>query len=287
MASKNAFITITPGFPFCKTLALSFVLLTCRQVCWAQDTAAYPGQTASSTEAKRESSSAYASEPAIDPASDETESSVGSPPIPKAGDPFYAPVALTSAPQDFHRRFMDYEVITFGPRALFTPLFGSAFSMLHPPSAYPKEWRQGMGAFGRIYGSGLTTHASVQSARFLTAAILHEDFRYRPSASKNPLVRSLHAVAFTFVDKSDSGHDRIAVSNFAAAAAGGFTPNLYLPAGYNTLSRAETRMASAFGGFAMRNLTREFAPELFKLTRKLHVPFPRIPIPARWTSSGG
>ena len=45
-------------------------------------------------------------------------------------------------------------------------------------------------------------------------------------------------------------------------------------------------MASTFGGFAMRNLTREFAPELFKLTRKLHVPFPRIPIPARWTSGG-
>jgi hypothetical protein len=179
---------------------------------------------------------------------------------------------------------MDYAVITFGARALFTPLFGSAFSMLHPPSGYPNEWRQGMGAFGRIYGSGLATRTSVQSTRFLTAAMLHEDFRYRPSASKNPLVRSLHAVAFTFVDRSDGGHDRIAFSNFAAAAADGFTPNLYLPAGYNTLGRAETRMASAFGGFAMRNLTREFAPELFKVTRKLHVPFPRIPIPAWWTS---
>ena len=143
-----------------------------------------------------------------------------------------------------------------------------------------------MGAFGRIYGSRLATRTSVQTARFLTAAILHEDFRYRPSASKKPLMRSLHAVAFTFVDKSDSGHDRIAFSNFVAAAADGFTPNLYMPAGYNTLSRAETRMASAFGGFAIRNLTREFAPDLFKVTRKLHVPFPRIPIPAWWTSRG-
>jgi hypothetical protein len=178
---------------------------------------------------------------------------------------------------------MDYAVITFGPRALLTPAFGSAFSMLHPRSAYPREWRQGVGAFGRIYGSSLATHTSEQTARFLTAAVLHEDFRYRPSTSKNPLVRSLHAVAFALVDKSDNGNNRIAFSNFAAAAAGAFTPNLYLPAGYNTLSRAETRLASAFVGFAVRNLTREFAPTLFKATHKLHAPFPRIPIPAWWT----
>jgi hypothetical protein len=158
--------------------------------------------------------------------------------------------------------------------------------MLNPPSAYPREWRQGIGAFGRLYGSRLATRTSEQNARFLTAAILQEDFRYRPSTSKNTLVRSLHAVAFTFVDKSDSGQNRIAFSNFAAAAAGGFTPNLYMPAGYDTLSRAESRMALAFGGFAIRNVSREFAPEIFKLTQKLHVPFPRIPISAWWTSKG-
>ena len=90
-------------------------------------------------------------------------------------------------------------------------------------------------------------------------------------------------MAFALVDKSDSGNNSIAFSNFAGAAAGAFTPNLYMPAGYNTLSRAETRMAFAFGGFAVRNLTREFAPTLFRAAHKLHVPFPRIPIPAWWT----
>jgi len=46
-------------------------------------------------------------------------------------------------------------------------------------------------------------------------------FRQR-SDSKNPLVRISHAVAFTFVDKTDSGHNIFAFSNFAGAAAGGF-----------------------------------------------------------------
>src|ERR1035438_3312630 len=248
-------------------------------LCLAQDAAASPEQTASSTEAKQ----GTAIPPAKDQAADNTPSSAVHIPVPQAGDPFYAPIATSGLPQTFHQRLMDYAVITFGPRALLTPALGSALSMLNPRIGYPREWRQGMGAFGRIYGTSLATHTSEQTARFLTAAVLHEDFRYRPSTSKSPMVRSLHAVAFAFVDKSDGGNNRIAFSNFAAATAGAFTPNLYLPAGYNTLSRAETRMASAFGGFAARNLTREFAPTLFKATQKLHVPFPRVPIPAWWT----
>jgi hypothetical protein len=204
-------------------------------------------------------------------------------PIPKAGDPFFAPIATSGAPQNLQQRFMDYTVVTFGPRALLAPLLGSAITMSHPPAGYTGEWREGMEAYGRIYGSSIATRTSEQTARFLTAAILHEDFRYRPSTSKNPLARSLQAVAFAFVDKSDRGSDRIAISNFAASAVDGFTPNLYLPPGYNNLSRAETRMAIAFGGLAARNLTREFAPDLFGLTRKLHAPFPRVPIPVWWT----
>jgi hypothetical protein len=262
-----------------KTL-LAFVFLTGSPACFAQDAPANIEQTASSTEGKPPSSP---TPPAKDEAVD-SKPAAGSIPVPRAGDPFYAPTATPGAPQTFHRRLIDYAVITFGPRALLTPAFGAAFSMLNPPSAYPREWRQGMGAFGRIYGSRLASHTSEQTARFITAAVLHEDFRYRRSTSKNPLARSFHALAFTFVDKSDSGHNRIAFSNFAAAAAGGFTPNLFMPAGYDTLSRAETRMAFAFGGFAMKNLTREFAPELFKITRKIHIPFPRIPVPEWWTS---
>jgi hypothetical protein len=247
---------------------LVFALLTARPVCFAQDAPAVSDQPASATGTTPGSTA--------NPAT-------GHIPIPKAGDPFFAPIAASGAPQTFQQRFMDYTVVTFGPRALLAPLLGSAITMLHPPAGYTGEWREGMEAYGRIYGSSIATRTSEQTARFLTAAVLHEDFRYRPSTSKNPLARSLHAVAFAFVDKSDSGSDRTAISNFAASAADGFTPNLYLPAGYNTLSRAETRMAIAFGGFAARNLTREFAPDLFRITRKFHAPFPRVPIPAWWT----
>jgi hypothetical protein len=122
----------------------------------------------------------------------------------------------------------------------------------------------------------------MDTGRFLTGAFLHEDFRYRPSTRKNPLARSFHALAFTFVDKSDSGRNRVALANFVGAGASGFVGNLYLPAGFNNLSHAETRTAVAFGGFAAQNMLREFAPDLLRTTRKLHTPFPRIPVPEWW-----
>jgi hypothetical protein len=203
-------------------------------------------------------------------------------PVPSAGDPLYAPLA-TARPQSFHQKFMDYSVITLGPRPLFTPALSAAIRMAHPSDRYPPEWQHGMGGFGRLYGASLANEISVHTGRFLTGAVLHEDFRYRPSGSSNDLARIFHAVAFTFVDKSDSGHNQIALANFVGAASGGFVGNLYMPAGYNNLSHAETRTATLFGDFAAQNLLREFAPDIMRVTHKLHLPFPRVPFPKCWT----
>jgi hypothetical protein len=206
------------------------------------------------------------------------------PPVAAAGDPLYAPVATSHGPQSLHERFMDYAIVTVGPRTLFLPVISAAIWMANPPSAYPRDWRMGAGAFAKNYGNALAPRASMDTGRFLSGALLHEDFRYRLSTSKNPLVRSFHALAFTFVDKSDSGRNRVALANFVGAGAGGFVGNLYLPTGFNNLSHAETRTAIAFGGFAAQNLLREFAPDLLKATRKLHTPFPRIPVPEWWVA---
>ena len=204
------------------------------------------------------------------------------PPVPTAGDPLYAPVVTSRLPQSLHERFIDYAIVTVGPRTLFVPPVYAAIRMADPPAAYPRDWRLGASAFGRNYGNALATRTSLETGRFLTAALLHEDFRYRLSTSKNPLVRSFHALAFTFLDKSDSDRNRIAFANFVGAGANGFVGNLYLPAGFNDLSHAETRIAIAFGGFAAQNLLREFTPELLKATLRWHSPFPRIPLPEWW-----
>jgi hypothetical protein len=157
------------------------------------------------------------------------------------------------------------------PSVLTAPAFRAGLRIANPPgkgaTAYPAEWRQGSEAFGRNYGDAFAQRVTFQTARFATGVVTHEDPRYLPSASHNVLARSLHALTFTFVDRSDSGHAMPAISNFAGAAAAGFVGNAYLPSGFNDATHAGQRATLQFGLTAAGNLFREFAPQMPKPVR--------------------
>jgi hypothetical protein len=171
----------------------------------------------------------------------------------------------------FSDKFTIYAHQTFGPPALIFPAFKAAMGLANPTKHYPREWKDGAGAFGRLYGDSIAMVASQRTARFLTGVALHEDPRYVRSTSTNPLVRTMHALAFTFIDKTDSGRNTIAFSNFAGAAAGGFVGRAYLPHGYNDLTHVEQRMAMQFAGIAIQNIAAEFQPQWGPLVRKLRI----------------
>lgn len=120
----------------------------------------------------------------------------------------YLPVATSERPS-FSDKFTIYAHQTFGPPALIFPAFAAGIGMANSKNHYPREWKDGGGAFGRLYGDSIATATSQRTARFLTGVVLHEDPRYVRSNSKNPLARTMHAVAFTFVDKTDSGRNTI------------------------------------------------------------------------------
>jgi len=182
----------------------------------------------------------------------------------------FLPVA-TSQRLSFSDKFTIYAHQTFGPPAVILPGFAAGMGMANPKSHYPREWMDGAGAFGRLYGDTIATATSQRTARFLTGVALHEDPRYVRSNSKNPLGRTLHAVAFTLVDKTDSGRNTIAFSHFAGAAAGGFVGRAYLPQGFNDLTHAEQRMAFQFAGIAIQNVAAEFQPQWGPIARKLRI----------------
>ncbi len=205
-------------------------------------------------------------------------------PEPAVGDGLYAPVVLGNAPGESLKTKTDtWLVLSFGPRALVSPLIPSAIKMAKPNYNYPNDWHQGMQGFARQYGSSYGTKVAEQTGRFAAGALLHEDFRYRPSESRNFFLRVGHAIGYTFVDRSDNGSPRLALANFAGAAAGGFTPNLWLPDGFNDAKHGGTRTLTKIGGFAGQNVAREFAPEIAKVFQALHLPFPRLPVPEWWT----
>lgn len=151
------------------------------------------------------------------------------------------------------------------------PLFMAVPEFAKPPAGYPAQWRKGPAAFGRLYGDAFALQMVQQTSRFVTGLALHEDLRYYPAASRNPLRRALHAITFAAFDRSDSGRTTLAASNFLGSAAAGFVGTAYLPRGYNDTSHAVTRMGIQFGFIVAENLVNEFRPELRHLQKTLHL----------------
>ena len=200
-----------------------------------------------------------------------------------AGDAIYAPFAV--GPATTRLKLQEYVVLTFGPRAVVSPAFTAALRMARPPSGFPRDWKDGGGAFGRNYGEAFASKVALETGRYGTAILLHEDFRYRRSPTATGFGRLAHAIGYTFVDQSDSGHPRLAVANFAGAAAGGFTAAAILPDGYNSVGDGAKDSALRFGGLVFSNVAREYAPQVAKTFHSLHLPFPRLPVP-EWYTKG-
>ena len=175
----------------------------------------------------------------------------------------------------------------FNPVAFLLPTFGVALTMANPPDNYPREWKDGAGAFGRLYGDSLAKREAQLAAKTLTKITLREDPRYLPAASHNVFNRVAHAVLFVLVDKNDSGHNRLAYSNFTGAAASGFVGMGYLPEGYNDVTHAGQRAASTFQDFALSNIANEFCPQWGPLMNRMHLPFVHPPCEERIKANQG
>ncbi len=164
---------------------------------------------------------------------------------------------------------------TFSVGALLVPAFAAGFRMAHPLDNYPREWKDGAGAFGRNYGDQAARNTAGGLAQFAVAAIDREDPRYYASSSPRFAPRVIHALKFTIFDKSQSGHTTLAVSNFASAAAGGFVGMAYLPNGYDDVTHAYQHTAVEFGVLGGQYILYEFYPEIARFAHKLHIPIPK------------
>jgi hypothetical protein len=181
----------------------------------------------------------------------------------------FAPNGQSFGVEGKFRYYLDETYLN--PSVFTAPAFRAGIRMANPPgkgaTAYPADWRQGSEAFGRNYGDAFAQRVTFQTARFASGVVTHEDPRYVPSTSHNVLARSLHALTFTFLDRSDSGHTMPAISNFIGATAAGFVGNAYLPSGFDNATHAGQRATFQFGFIAAGNLFREFAPQIPKPVR--------------------
>ena len=207
------------------------------------------------------SSSSTNKDKTTSPAATNTSSTVGDP--------------ANSSPLSVKGKLRYFAVESFRPGIYPVAAFYTGLTMANPPKAYPPEWRDGFPGFARNFGDFMVSWASVQGGKFVVGSLVHEDPRYFRSTSKNFFARTFNAVRFSVIDRSDQGRPRLAVANLAGAFSGGFVGNAYLPDPYANTSHALTRSALALTGFVTSNLADEFRPEIHKVARKLHLPFPR------------
>lgn len=114
-----------------------------------------------------------------------------------------------------------------------------------------------------VYGQGTIS----KTAEFGIGAVIGDDARYRPSASRNPIKRGVHAAVSTFTARAGSGNIRPAYSRIVAITAALLIANRWQPrpkTGFN-LSRA---LVFNVTDMAQDNLLAEFSPDLKKLGRK-------------------
>jgi len=236
------------------------------QGAWGQGT---QPQSSSAPESSQTQDQQAHPQPASTPSTDgkRTASNATADQSSTVGDP------VTSGPLNVKGKLRYFAVESFRPGIYPVAAFYDGLTMANPPKAYPPEWRQGFPAFARNYGDFMVSWASLQGGKFVAASILHEDPRYFMSTNKNFFARVANAVRYVVIDRSDSGHPRLAVANVAGAFAGGFVGNAYLPDPYANASRGFRRSAIGLTGFVTSNLADEFHPEIHKLAKKLHLPF--------------
>ena len=157
-----------------------------------------------------------------------------------------------------------YLKATYGPGPLLSM---AASAGLNQWRDFPTQWGQGMEGYGRRFASRVGQSTLNNSVRFGVGVALREDPRYFPSARKAFLPRIGHALAYTFVARTDSGGRTFAVSRFAGAFGSAFISNSWYPAGVDDTNHALGRAGITVAVDAGMNVVREFWPDVKRVFR--------------------
>jgi hypothetical protein len=182
---------------------------------------------------------------------------------PKTANPIIG--GSLSEPLTVRGKLRYYVKATYGPGALASK---AASSGLNQWLDSPDEWGQGLKGYGRRYASSMGQSTINNSIRFGIGAALREDPRYFPSERKGFLPRMGHALAYTFLTRTDSGGRAFAVSRFGGAFGSAFISNSWHPAGEDTTGDAFKRAGITLALGAGMNVFREFWPDMRRVSRR-------------------
>ena len=138
------------------------------------------------------------------------------------------------------------------------------------------SWGQGAEGYGKRYAAAFTdSTASNFFGQFLYPVIFRQDPRYYRKGNGDTGARMGHALAHTFVTRSDAGNSAPNYSLWATTASTVALANLYHPGNDRGFPPAATRVGISIGEAMANNLLKEFWPEI---VHKLRLPFRNRPV---------
>ena len=145
------------------------------------------------------------------------------------------------------------------PVSLISTGLGAGFSQLQNE---PPQWGQGVEGYAHRFGSaeGYTAAHNFIALGFDLA--LHTDPRYRRLPEGRFIPRVRNAVSQAFIANKDSGGKMINFSEIGGSFGAAFIGNTWQPTGHNSTANALTRGGVGVTYHALKNIAREFLPNL-------------------------
>jgi hypothetical protein len=183
---------------------------------------------------------------------------------------------VPEAPAEYHTitargRLEWFARSTAGRASLVGGLFSAALgTAIDGPSEYGPHWE----GFGKRYGMRLTGISTGNAIEASLGAPLGEDPRYFHTVH-SPLGRRVkNVVDLTFRAYGSDGERHLAYARYTATFGNNFISNQWRAQSEADWQHALIRTAEGFGGRALSNTFREFAPQVFRKIRHKHDPFP-------------
>jgi len=145
------------------------------------------------------------------------------------------------------------------PATLFTSSFSAGIEQLR---GKPPQWGGGAEGFGHRFADAEGYVAARDSIAFGLDVTFHLDPRYRRMPEAGFVPRLRNAIAQTFLANKDSGGRMINVSVIGGDLGAGLVSDAWEPKGYNSIGHGLSRGAFGIGYDVLRNVFREFGPDL-------------------------
>ncbi len=154
-----------------------------------------------------------------------------------------------------------YVSSTFGPSSILPSAF---FAGVDTVRDLPDEWEQNARGYSQRLAARMAHTGVRNSAELGLVSLLKHDPRYHPSTARGLWPRTGHALASSWVARTENGGRTFAVGRFAGMAAGSLAATAWLPPSQSTWKHTAQSVGIQVGANMGANLLREFWPDVRK-----------------------